>query len=70
MLQDHEAWKLVLTGQGNFPLAELREALRQIDYDRFLSFEWEKKWHPEIADATIALPHFTRWFRGAQGDAR
>jgi hypothetical protein len=25
--------------------------------------KWEKKWHPEITDAKIALPHFTRWFR-------
>jgi hypothetical protein len=29
----------------------------------FASFEWEKKWHPEIADAKIALPHVTRWFQ-------
>ena len=35
----------------------------QIKYDGFISFEWEKKWHPEIADPEIALPHFTRWFR-------
>jgi hypothetical protein len=35
----------------------------QVKYDGFVSFEWEKKWHPEIAGAEIALPHFTRWFR-------
>jgi len=39
-----------------------RSALRQLKYDRFVSFAWEKKWHPEIVDATIALRHFTRWF--------
>ena len=61
--QNSEGWKPALTGEGNFPLPELRSALRQLDYDRFASFEWEKKWHPEIADANIALPHFTRWFR-------
>ena len=26
-------------------------------------FEWEKKWHPELADPEIALPHFANWFR-------
>ena len=55
--------KLVLSGQGNFPLAEVQAALCQLGYKGFVSFEWEKKWHPEIPDATIALPHFTRWFR-------
>ena len=69
MLHDHNDWKLVLTGEGNFPLAELRAALRQLRYNQFLSFEWEKKWHPELAEASIALPHFIRWFRGVEGNA-
>jgi sugar phosphate isomerase/epimerase len=58
-----DGWKPVLTGDGDFPLSEVRSALRQLGYDRFVSFEWEKKWHPEIADANIALPQFTHWFR-------
>ena len=70
MLQDHAEWKLVPTGEGTFPLSELLSALRKLDYDRFLSFEWEKKWHPEIAGASVALPHFIRWFRGVNSDAR
>jgi len=63
LCQNHNGWQPALTGNGNFPLPEVRSALRQISYDRFVSFEWEKKWHPEIADASIALPHFTHWFR-------
>ena len=47
----------------DFFLREIRVALEQLGYDRFVSFEWEKKWHPEIADAEIPLPHFVRWFR-------
>jgi sugar phosphate isomerase/epimerase len=62
-LPDHGSWKPVLTGDGNFPLPEVRAALQQLHFDRFVSFEWEKKWHPEIADAHVALPHFRRWFR-------
>jgi sugar phosphate isomerase/epimerase len=61
--QNAEGWKPALTGEGNFPLNEVRSALRQLGYNHFASFEWEKKWHPEIADANIALPHFARWFR-------
>ncbi len=63
-LQHHQAnWSYVLNGEGEFPFVELKDALDQLHYDRFLSFEWEKKWHPSIADPEIALPHFARWFR-------
>jgi sugar phosphate isomerase/epimerase len=58
-----DGFRYVLTGHGDFPLQDLRSALRQLPYDGFLSFEWEKKWHPELADAAIALPHFANWFR-------
>ena len=61
--RDGDQWKYVLTSEGTFPLVELRAVLQDIQYDRFLSFEWEKKWHPELANADIALPHFARWFR-------
>jgi sugar phosphate isomerase/epimerase len=61
--RDRDGWKYVLTGEGVFPLLELNAVLQDLQYDRFLSFEWEKRWHPEIADADVALPHFARWFR-------
>jgi sugar phosphate isomerase/epimerase len=65
--RDQEGWKYVPTGEGVFPLLELKGTLQDLQYDRFLSFEWEKKWHPEIGDAEIALPHFARWFRSNYG---
>jgi sugar phosphate isomerase/epimerase len=61
--RDRDGWKYVLTGEGAFPLLALKTVLQDLQYDRFLSFEWEKRWHPELADADIALPHFARWFR-------
>ena len=61
--RDRDEWSYVLPGQGDFPLLELKAVLQELQYDRFLSFEWEKKWHPELADADIAVPHFARWFR-------
>jgi sugar phosphate isomerase/epimerase len=63
LIQNPNGWKPVLTGEGNFPLQEVQAALCQLEYKRFLSFEWEKKWYPEIPDATVVLPHFARWFR-------
>jgi sugar phosphate isomerase/epimerase len=63
LLSNKDGWTPVLTGEGDFPLLEVRTALCGLAYTRFVSFEWEKKWHPEIPDASIALPHFARWFR-------
>jgi sugar phosphate isomerase/epimerase len=56
-------WRPALTGEGDFPLREVLDALQAANYDRFVSFEWEKRWHPEIAEAGIAVPHFAQWFR-------
>jgi sugar phosphate isomerase/epimerase len=62
-------WTYNLPGTGQFPLNELLESLRVLQYDSFLSFEWEKKWHPELADAEIALPHFANWFHRAYANS-
>ena len=58
-----DGWNYTLTGQGEFPLFAVKQALQQLEYEGFISFEWEKKWHPSIADPEIALPHFAHWFR-------
>jgi sugar phosphate isomerase/epimerase len=63
MQRDGDGWKYVLTGEGELPLLELKDVLQRISYDGFLSFEWEKKWHPEIAEAEVALPHFMNWWK-------
>ncbi len=53
-----EAWRYVPFGEGEFPAAETLAALRSIDYDGWLCLEWEKKWHPEIAEPEQVLPGF------------
>jgi sugar phosphate isomerase/epimerase len=58
-----DRWVPVLTGDGDFPIGETRAVLDAINYNGFLSYEWEKKWHPEIAPPEIAIPHFANWFR-------
>ena len=47
----------------SIPVSDLQAQKRQVGYDRFVSFEWEKKCILTSHDANIALPHFTRWFR-------
>lgn len=66
---DPEARRYVLTGTGEVPVDAQVEALLAAGYDGDLSFEWEKRWHPEIEDPEVALPHFVRTVRGYVGSA-
>ncbi len=45
-------------GEGEFDLPEMMRLLRSHGFDGWLSFEWEKKWHPELAEPESALPRF------------
>ena len=54
-------WPPVLPGRGDFPAARVLGWLRAAGGERWVSFEWEKRWHPEIEDPEVALPHFLRW---------
>lgn len=54
-------WVPALMGQGEFPCVEVLTSLHRLGYDRFVSFEWEKKWNPEIPDASVAFPQFMNW---------
>ena len=47
-----------LIGSGFLPLEELMNALRSINYDGFISLEWDPDWMPEIADMEIIFTHF------------
>ncbi len=54
-------WTPVLLGQGDVPADRVVEAVEALGGERFLSFEWEKRWHPEIEEPEKALPHFVGW---------
>lgn len=58
MGQEH--WLPVLAGHGAVSFAAVVKSLRQLAYDGYVSFEWEKYWHPEIEEPEIAIPDFAR----------
>jgi sugar phosphate isomerase/epimerase len=61
----------VLTGTGEVPVARQVAALEGIGYRGVYSFEWEKRWHPEIEEPEVAFPQFvevaSRYLREAGG---
>jgi len=52
-----------LVGQGDVPVKEAVDLLKQGGYDGWLSFEFEKKWHPEIEEPEVALPAYVQHMR-------
>jgi sugar phosphate isomerase/epimerase len=56
-------WKYVLNGEGDIDLPGIMTMLRSRRFDGWLSYEWEKKWHPELAEPEVALPHYVRAMR-------
>jgi sugar phosphate isomerase/epimerase len=53
-------WELVLLGEGEVPVKEMLGLLAAGGYRGWISVEWEKRWHPEIAEPQIALPQHLR----------
>lgn len=51
--------EFALVGEGNLPVGEFINALRSINYDGFVSLEWNPAWMSEIMDKDVILPHFT-----------
>jgi sugar phosphate isomerase/epimerase len=58
-------WQLVPLGQGEVPVREMLRLLAAGGYPGWVSVEWEKRWHPEIAEPEVALPQhlevLTQW---------
>jgi sugar phosphate isomerase/epimerase len=50
----------VLTGRGDVPVKRQVELLAAAGYAGYYSFEWEKAWHPEIAEPEVAIADFAR----------
>jgi len=61
--------KYVLTGSGAVPVRRQVEALARIGYTGIYSFEWEKRWHPEIEEPEVSMPQYAavmaEYLRGA-----
>jgi sugar phosphate isomerase/epimerase len=64
--RDVPSFHYVPTGEGEFPFTAMFESLARIGFNGFVSFEWEKLWHPELDPPEIALPHFINWWKSRE----
>ena len=52
-----------LFGEGEMPVQELVNALTSVNYDGFLSLDWNPAWIEELPDIDIILTHFVSTMR-------
>jgi sugar phosphate isomerase/epimerase len=50
-----DQWQLVPIGEGEVPVPDLLSLLRSAGYVGWVSLEFEKKWHPELASPEQSL---------------
>ncbi len=55
--------RYVLPGEGDVPLRKMLEMLIDGGYEGYVTFEWEKRWHRELAEPEIAFPKFVEKMR-------
>lgn len=58
-----DGWRYVQPGTGQLPLAKAITLLRTRQYDGWLMFEHEKRWHPELDGPEEIFPAFVDWIR-------
>ena len=56
-----------LMGEGDVPLERMLDLAIDAGYAGAISVEWEKRWHPEIADPEVALPQYAQKLRSYLG---
>jgi len=50
-------------GDGLAESRECMELLRSMNYQGYVSFEWEKRWHPEIPGPEEAFPGYVKFMK-------
>ncbi len=54
-------FRYCMMGDGDIPVNEAMLALRSINYEGYVTFEWVKRWAPELDEAGVVLPQFINY---------
>ena len=58
---DIKTGEYCLIGEGDLPVADMMLALRSVNYDGFISLEWDPVWCEELDDIEIILSHYVNY---------
>ena len=59
-----------LIGEGSLPVDAMIRALRSVNYEGFVSLEWDPSWLPELADPDIVFSHFASFMKNFSDTSR
>ena len=58
--------QLCRLGEGDVPIGGIVKTLLDGGYDGYFSLEWEKKWHPELAEPEVAFPEYIEFMNALE----
>lgn len=52
-----------MTGSGTMPLKDSLAALKNINYNGYISLEWVKRWAPNLEESSVVFPQFISYMK-------
>ncbi len=62
-LHGDDGLEYTLMGEGELPLNEIMSALRSVNYDGYISLEWDPAWMEIVGDPDIIFPQFAEYIK-------
>ena len=59
-----------LVGEGALPLDRVVRALASIDYDGFISLEWDPAWMEDLQEMDVIFPHYVNFMEQLENQGR
>ena len=59
-----------LVGEGELPIADTVMALSSVNYDGYISLEWDPEWMPDVDSANVILTHYAAYMAQYSETAR
>ena len=59
-----------LVGEGELPISETIMALSSVNYDGYISLEWDPEWMPDVDSANVILTHYAAYMAQYSETAR
>ncbi len=59
-----------LMGEGEIPTEEVINALSSVNYNGFMSLEWNPEWMPELTEIDVIFSHFAQYMQKFQAPSR
>ena len=60
--------KYCMIGDGDIPILDILKALKNINYEGFISLEWVKRWTKNLEESYIVFPQFIHYMKNLEAN--